>query len=488
MVFALGLLAKPMLVTLPLVFLLLDYWPLGRYTTRPATEHAMRRLVAEKLPLLMLVVVSCQKTLDAQRRGGALLSLDEAPAALRLANALIAYLHYGMKMLWPVDLAVFYPFPSQAGVAREAAFAGLVVAGVSILAVCWRRSRPYLIVGWLWYLGTLVPVIGLVQVGLQSMADRYTYIPLIGLFLVIVWGAADLVERWRWARLPGAATAAVTLGACAALSWVQVSRWRDSTRLWEHALTATPDNYQVHYSLGRAYRRTGDLGSSINHYRAAIALDPTRSEAHNNLGSVLARQGKLDEAVQEFSIALRLNPQNANSYANLGTAMSTCANWDQAVAFFRQAIALQPELAGHYFDLAYALQQRGDVAGARQQYLLGLRLDARWPQAANQTAWRLATDPDPHTRDGKLAVRRAQQACEATSFRDADLLDTLAAALAEVGQFAEARSVAQRALDAMPTGDHPKRALAVRHRLHLYESGQPFRGVVVAGPKWAETP
>jgi tetratricopeptide (TPR) repeat protein len=399
--FALGLMAKPMLVTLPFVLLLLDYWPLGRFQWSPAPaaspgngpKHTdlgfTLRLIWEKIPLLMLAALSCLITVYAQQL--AIAPLKKVPFPTRLANALIAYVGYLGKMIWPLHLAVFYPYPKDGWPWWQVAAAALVLLGISVLALRGARKYPYFPVGWFWYLGTLVPVIGLVQVGGQAMADRYTYIPLIGIFIVLSWGIGDLTARWGHRRVltPLAGTVLLVL---MVFTWVQLGYWQNPRSLFEHAIKVT-DNNAVAYSylieeygkrreinkasdmfqkaieiaptyvyaynnMGLAYEYNGRVSDAIPMYQKAIRVDPTFSEAYNSLGIIYASQGKNPEAIAMFQKAIQLNPSSA-AYNNLGMALAKQGDLDQAIAMFEEAVKLNPQNVGAQEMLRTFKAQRG---------------------------------------------------------------------------------------------------------------------------------
>ncbi len=302
--FSLGLMAKPMLVTLPFALLLLDYWPLGRLSLKglglataspkPGPGVTIKRLVWEKSPLLVLSALSCVVTVYAQKQVE--MTLQTFPIANRLANAMVAYGGYLGKMFWPAHLAVNYPLSRHGMLTWQAPFAGLVLVVLTFLAFRQARRHPYLLVRWLWYLGTLVPVIGLV-VRTQALADRFTYVPSIGLFIIVAYGIAELTARWLVPRSLLPLGAGVVLSALMICTWVQVSYWRDSISLYEHTLKVTRGNPLIQTNLGQALRNQGKLNQAIGHYAEAIRLMPDSAEAHNNLGEALAAQGKMDQAV-----------------------------------------------------------------------------------------------------------------------------------------------------------------------------------------------
>jgi tetratricopeptide (TPR) repeat protein len=384
--FILGLMSKPMIVTLPFVLLLLDYWPLKRFrfqmnrdfSTIGLQEAVKGGLIVEKIPLFLIAAASSMITLYAQQSGGAVGSSFLYPLHLRIVNALVSYASYIGKMLWPVNLAVIYPYPG-AFPAWLVAAACLMLAGISYLALKYHKSRPWLPVGWLWYLGTLVPVIGVVQAGSQAMADRYTYVPLIGLFIILAWGLFDLVQQNRLKNLAIPAISIAVLGALAAVSWVQVGYWKDSIALFSHALDVTQNNYVAHNNLGHrllelgktdealtqfeksiainpkfeiaylnlglAFSRKGELDQAIRHYSKALQIRPDYSVAHNNLGNVWYRMGKPDKAYEHYLQAIKINPAYAEAYNNLGAASIRLGELNRAVIFFKKALKINPEFA-----------------------------------------------------------------------------------------------------------------------------------------------
>ena len=367
--FALGLMAKPMLVTLPFVLLLLDFWPLGRMGLgpNPADGWALSRdgwattvrLVWEKLPLLALTVMSSIVTLVVHRRGGAVISLGATPLNLRVANALVSYVAYIGQMLWPARLAVLYPYAqSLPGWWTAGAFLGLMAISVAVIRAGPRR--PYLLVGWLWYLGTLVPVIGLIQVGDQARADRYTYIPLIGLFIVVAWGVPDLMVRWPFRRIALPAAAGLVSLACVIAARGQLRYWQDSTTLWTHALAVTTGNTIVHNNLGVVLADQGKLEEAIAHYSEALRIKADSADAHNNLGVALADQGKLEEAIAHYSEALRIQPDYADAHNNLGVALADQGKLDEAIAHFSEALRIKPDYIKARDNLRLTLVSRGN--------------------------------------------------------------------------------------------------------------------------------
>jgi Tfp pilus assembly protein PilF len=440
---ALGLMAKPMLVTLPFVLLLLDYWPLGRIDPRAEDRGAtLHRLIVEKLPLLALSAASSIVTVLAQRAGGAVSAVETVPLHLRAANALLSYGRYLGKMLWPDELSIFYPHPLLRG-AGDWPVWPTVVSGlllVVLTVVLLRSGRRYAVVGWLWYLGTLVPVIGLVQVGLQAMADRYTYLPLIGPFVVVAWAGVELHERLRTrgaARLFVPLAALIVVVACAATTHRQVGYWRDSIRLFEHAVRVAPGAATIHNNLGIELAVGGRGDKAIEQFRLALASVPDYPDACYNLGFALAGRGEYDEAIEHYEAALRLRPEHPLTHQQLGLALAHAGRPAEAVERFREAATLRPD----------------------------------WVAPLNSAAWMLATDPDPAVRDPEAALRLALRADELTGHRDPTVLDTLATAHAAAGQYDRARELTERAL---ALGPPPGAVDAIRARLQLYRQNRPF--------------
>jgi tetratricopeptide (TPR) repeat protein len=331
--FALGLMAKPMLVTLPFTLLLLDYWPLERATVLP--------LWTEKLPLFALSAASSVVTVIAQHAGGAVKNLLTVSFVARVANAAVAYVWYLGKSVWPASLAVFYPHP---GYWSGSLVVGsvLVLCGVTALALLLARRAPYLLFGWLWYLGTLVPVIGLVQVGSQATADRYTYVPLIGVFVALAWGLSALVAARPAARNAMAAFAVIALLALLLVTRAQVRVFSDSVSLFENALAVTHDNIVAENNLGNALRDRGEVDAAIAHYEEALLVRPDFFDARENLGLVLERLGRHDEAIAHLQQGVKIKPGLASAHHNLGIALANVHRVPEAIAEFEQAVRLDP--------------------------------------------------------------------------------------------------------------------------------------------------
>jgi tetratricopeptide (TPR) repeat protein len=444
--FSLGLMSKPMLVTVPCLLLLLDYWPLGRWGRNDA-----RRLVAEKAPFFLAAAAASAVTFVVQRQGGAM--ANALPLAARLANIPVAYCRYLGKLFWPVELAPFYP-PAH-WPPGTVALAGGLLAALTTAAVLLRRSRPYFLVGWLWFIGTLIPVIGLVPAGEQSMADRYSYVPSIGILVVLVWGACELSGRWRHQAFGAAATAAVAALVCFCLTREQVGYWKNSETLFRHALLVTRNNYLAHGNLGMVLQQQGLTEQAMAEYREALKENPEYpvahlnlaaalaglgrpaeaagqllealraqpdfAEAHFNLGILLQEQGRLEEAVREYERALRLKLPSADAHYNLGIALVRVGRSDEAIAHFEKALKLEPSSADAHFSLGLALSKKGllDEAiihyrqalrlmpdDARAHFYLGLALSGKGQlqEAINEFARTLEIKPDHAEARTNLAI------------------------------------------------------------------------------------
>jgi tetratricopeptide (TPR) repeat protein len=352
--FALGLMEKPMLVTLPFILLLLDFWPLHRTAARD--WDAWLRLVREKIPLFVVAALSGAVTVIAQQRGQAVASLGALPIASRMANAAIAYVDYIGQMLWPTRLAIFYPY-SEVVVSWMAA--ALALTAASILAARAAVRRPYLPVGWFWDLGTLIPVIGLVQVGGQGMADRYTYVPSIGLFIVGAWGLAELAAKFAVHPRGLAVSGAVVLGVCAFRANREVLNWRDGVAVWRHALDVTSNNPVAEWNLGWLLAGQGEDEQAVGHFAEAQRLAPEESGIHRDFGFVLATMGKLDDAVAQYSEALRIAPESADLHFGLAAVLAQKGSTDEAVRHYREALKIRPGHMESLMNLSVALANMG---------------------------------------------------------------------------------------------------------------------------------
>ncbi len=374
--FALGLMSKPTLVTLPLVLLLLDYWPLGRWS------GATLRMIREKLPLFVMSAASCVVTYLAQQRGGAVMSVSALPFSQRAANALTAYVSYVGKMLWPAKLAVQYPHPYLTPV-WQAAGAAMILVVITVFVIRLARSRPYLVVGWLWYLIVLLPMIGLVQVGDQAIADRYTYISFIGLFVILVWGAFDLFGS-RFATSPNSRVVSIlviiTLAVC---TWRQCAYWHDSVSLWKHTLAVTSKNSIAHYSLGVAYGELGRRADAIAEYKRAIRIRPKYSAAYYDLGVAYGELGRYVDAVEAYQQAISAKPEVAEAHNNLAISYGKLGMYAGAIDEYNEAIRINPEYFEAHYGLALILMKEGFADEAEKHLREAIRIKPTYASAYN---------------------------------------------------------------------------------------------------------
>jgi Flp pilus assembly protein TadD len=369
---AMGLLAKPMLVTLPFVLLLLDYWPLGRLLRDGEGATSLRRVVLEKLPLFALIGISSAVTYVVQQRGGA---VEEAALGLRLANAVTSYVGYVVKTLWPMSMAVMYPFPAHGVPLWKVLGATFILAAVTAGVIRFGGRWRYLPVGWFWYLGTLVPVIGLVRVGYQGSADRYTYIPSIGLSILIAWGAADLAVRLKarpaWVAVP----ACLVLVALTWATWAQVGHWRDTVTLYLHAIRVTEDNYVVYTNLGVAHLKSNNHNRAIHYLEKSVRARPDFDHGHYNLAVALQRTGRIDEAMEHFRLTLEARPDYANAHFALGMLLQREGKPAEAIEHLRSALDAMPDNVRLKHRLATALHDVGRLDEAIKRYREVLKAD-----------------------------------------------------------------------------------------------------------------
>ena len=398
--FALGLMSKAMLVTWPFVMLLLDYWPLQRVssfkfsvsspgpTPRSTFNSQLSTLVVEKLPFFGLAAVASVVTFVVQQHGGAYGEGENLPLGARSGNALISYCRYLGKMFWPTDLAVFYPHPGHWPL-EQVLLAGGLMVGITVLCFATRRRYPFLLMGWLWFCGTLVPVIGLVQVGEQSMADRYAYIPSLGVLILVIWGAYELTRRWRYHMIALSVAGCAAIILCFGLTRQQLGYWKDGETLFRHALAVTENNYIAHNDLGTALERKGRTDEAISQFLTAIRLTPDYAEAHNNLGIALVEKGRTGEAISQFQEAVRLKPDDAEARNNLGNALVEKGQTDEAIKQYQEAIRLKPDDAEVHNNLGSAFVKKGQIDKAISQYQEAIRLKPDFVEARHNLAYAL---------------------------------------------------------------------------------------------------
>ena len=479
--FVLGLMSKPMLVTLPFVLLLMDFWPFGRLQLGQVIQTdvvqtqktSILYLIGEKVPLFLLTAVASVAAYITQKKGGALARMDFALFKIQIANALVSYVSYIKKMIWPSQLAVFYPQPGTLQISKSVG-AGLLLIALTVFVVNFWRRFPYLFVGWFWYIGTLVPVIGLVKVGGFAMADRYTYIPLIGLFIIIAWFIPDLVALRSHRKVLLATFAMLYLSVLMALTWKQVRYWENSTALFNHTLNVTTDNSLAHMKLGEALAEHNKNAEAIRHYLEALRINPDFVQVHFNLGDVHASLGNFEDAVYYYNEALQKKPDFAKAHNNLGNAMARQGNSEAAVYHYNEALKINPNYAGAYYNLGKIAANQGKIEEAILHYRKVLLLNPIMKEALYNLSWTLATHENDKIRNGEEAVKLAEKLCKITQYNQPLALDALAAAYAETGQFDAAVLTAQNALKLALVFGPEELVLGLKRRLLVYETGSPY--------------
>jgi Tfp pilus assembly protein PilF len=447
--FSLGLMAKPMLVTVPFILLILDWWPLNRIRHSAATSRLLPvpetacptvspgRLIAEKIPLFVLTLIFCIITYSVQQAGG---SMSYIKFYIRVLNALTGYLGYLGKIVWPADLAVLYPYPAYVYPLKPPMISFIILTFVSVFIVYSVPKRPYLMAGWLWYVVTLIPVIGLVQVGIQSMADRYTYLPSIGIFMALSWTAAHLSAKWRYRTLIWSVLGCLTAAAMTVGTRTQLTYWKDTAALFDHTLAVTKNNYI----------------------------------AHKVYSGVLEQQERFDEAAIHLSKALKIWPDFPDANINMASLMIRRKQFDDAMVYLHKTMEIKPDNPRVHYYMGALFQTQLKFKEAIQAYEKTLQLDPDFTAAMNNLAWLLATTPDDEIRNPVEAVRLAEKGCKLTSFKDLNMLDTLAAAFASVNQFKEAIEMAQKALDLAIAEGQKNKAGQIAERLQLYRASKSY--------------
>jgi tetratricopeptide (TPR) repeat protein len=475
--FALGLMCKPMLVTLPIVLLLLDYWPLRCFEQKGAT---LGRLVVEKLPFLVLGVGSCLATIFAQH--AAIQPMERFPLLLRVGNAVIACVDYLRQTFWPVNLAVFYPWDAARIDLVSVGIAAAILAAIS-LAVFLARRRGYPVTGWLWFLVMLGPVIGIVQVGNQAHADRYTYLPQIGLVLMVVWGIAELAGRSRALRIVFAGLAVAALVPLTWMARAQTSYWHDSEQLWSRALAITTDNTVAEENLGEGLYQHGKVNDALSHFDKALRIEPNDAIAHGALGAILLRiPQQQKEALAHLQRSVEIYPDQAAVQSSLGVALLEAGNAEESFKHLEKAIALDPTDSDAHYNMGNTLLHLLKPKEAVAEYERAFQLNPKDVEALNNMAWVLATWPDQAGRDGAKAVAWAEKADALTQKRSSVHAATLAAAYAEVGRFPDAIKTAERALQLATDAGDTERAEFISVQMELYRANTPLRDQRFAPP------
>jgi tetratricopeptide (TPR) repeat protein len=471
--YVLGLMSKPMLVTLPFVLLLLDWWPLHRFE-----RSKLRPLLLEKVPLFLLAVASSVVTYLGQKRVGAVMTLEQSHFGVRLAKVPVNYVTYLWHTVWPEELLIPYPYPPTFAISQVVMSAALL-AGITLLVLWAVRSKPYAAVGWFWFLGTLVPVIGLVQVGTTPVADRFTYVPQIGLYLMVAWAARDLTASWRYRRQILGATAAMVITALMVCAAIQTSYWRDSESLWIHTLACTSGNYIAHGNLANTLADQGRSVEAIEHYQKAIEINPAYAEAENNLATVLLAAGRLGEAIEHCQRALEIDPNFAEAYYNLGCAFDNQGRSAEAIGHYQKAIELNPDLAEAHHNLGALFSSQGRLDETVKQYQRAIEIKPDNARAHYDLA-------------GVFGLRN--QLAEAIEhYRKAieikpDYVDAhgnLANALAAQGRLDEALKEYQRTLELVPHSaqTHYKLALALQTQHHFAAASAEYQRALELDPQ-----
>jgi protein O-mannosyl-transferase len=366
LIFALGLMAKPMLVTLPFVFLLLDYWPLERISR--FNRQVIYRLVLEKIPFIVLAIASSIIAFLTQQSSGAISSFAAIPLKFRIGNALISYMEYIGKMIWPSRLAVYYPHPYENVSVLYAVISAVFLLIVTILVIRFAKLHRYLVTGWFWYLGTLIPVIGIIQVGNFAMADRYTYITLTGLFIIIAWGLPQLLSKWKLRKFVLALSMIIVLPALAITAHRQAGFWKDSLTVFSHAAQVSSNNWLAYYNLGVFYGKMGRHSEAIEACKQTIRIKPDFPDAYDNLGIAFGKLDRHAEAMEAFKQAIRLKPANAKAHFNLGVAYDNLSRFSESIDAYKQAVRIKPDYAEAHTNLAYAYLNVGDKNSALAEY------------------------------------------------------------------------------------------------------------------------
>lgn len=468
--FSLGLMSKPMLVTLPCVLLLLDYWPFHRINTGEAMQWKQwTHLIVEKIPFFFLALIGCVLTFAAQSATGAVRHAEDFPLLVRLANPICSYGRYLAKAVWPGHMVIFYPMPPTPSWMLFA-LSLLVILGCTYLAFRWRDRFPWFGVGWLWFLGTLVPVIGIVQVGFQAMADRYTYIPYIGLFIIVAWGADYWIGKRPSIRPLALSAGAMALCTCIVITRNQMGYWHSNIEVFSHAVSLTPANLFSNGDLSYALAEANSRSKAMPPYEAILHIQ--ESEDGPPVADDNEAIAKRDDETTRLYELLNYDPNNATLYNNLGMVLSVQNKADEAIAQFEKATQLDSKSPWAYFNEAVLLQERGRVREAAADYKKAIDLRPVWPEALDKLAYLLATCPENQERNPAEAVELATKANELTARTSPGYLHTLAIAYAEARLFSNAVGIEQVALQKAEQAGFQKSTRDFQHELALYQKGK----------------
>jgi tetratricopeptide (TPR) repeat protein len=470
--------SKPMIVTLPFTLLLLDFWPLNRFQSiikkrNKNVFQVVLILAKEKLPLFVLSTVSSFVTFFVQQHGGAVASITSVPLESRVANAIVSYINYIWKMIWPLNLAVLYPL--REWYIGQVIISGFLLLALTILAVWTRKKWPYFFLGWFWYLGTMVPIIGLVQVGVQQMADRYTYIPFIGLFIIVAWGVTDISANWTWRKNIQGLFVGVVCIFFIIVAWFQTGMWKNGITLFSHTVKITHNNSIAYCGLGQALDRHGKYDEAVRYYLKALHINPNYADAHYELGVTLEKQGHSTESLKHYSKALRIKPNYAKVHNNIGAILSKQGKTKEAIDHYQKAIQIRPDYAIAYYNLGKICAKHGRVMEAITNYQKALQSNFNMTQALYQLSWILATSEEEKYRNGEEAIKLAERLCKVTQYRQPLSLDALAAAYAETKKFDMAILTAQKGFELAEQQGAKELASGLKRRLALYKKRQPYR-------------
>ena len=469
LMFALGLMSKPMLVTLPFVLLLLDYWPLERFGKRTVFY-----LIREKTPFIILSAASSVITFLVQRSGGAVVTTALIPLRFRVFNVLVSYVNYIEKMIWPSRLSFFYPHPQQNISILYTAAAAVILLIITIVIIRYSKNHRYLVTGWFWYLGTLLPVIGLVQVGSQAMADRYSYIPLTGLFIIIAWGFPALAAKWKFKKIVITSSAILIISALSICTYIQLRYWRNSLTLFQHALEVTENNHIAHLQMAESLYEEQRLDEAVGEYQKYLQIISDDSEVLNVFGVALGRLGRQEEAVKSLTKALQIKPNFAEAHANLGYALTIQGNLEKASVHFLRALQLDPNSAESHSHFGKILLRSGKINEAITHFERALKLKPDWVELMNTMAWYMAVNTNTAVYNPGRAVKLAQRACELTNYKEPELLDTLGVAYAATGDFDKAVETTQKALKLCQSSEHGALKSEIKNRQNLYMGKKSF--------------
>ncbi|MBU0677574.1 MAG: tetratricopeptide repeat protein [Verrucomicrobia bacterium] len=509
LLFLLGLMSKAMLITLPVTLILLDIWPLERRAKDRPFVAALWDSVLEKAPLFIIAMAFGLETLRSQGGSGAMIPHDDFPFHWRLAYAANNYVFYLLKMVWPTKLSVIYPRPTAALPAGICVLDTLILLSITLGAVlCFRRKR-YMLTGWLWYLITMAPVCGLFAAGMAVKADRFAYVPLIGIFIILVWGTSELSRRGKAARRALFCAGILIVGSLLVSARMQLSVWRNSLSLFQHAVSVTDNNASAHNNLGVALKDKGSVEEALKHYRQAFEIEPRHSMARNNAARVLDQEGREDEAVELlkesiavtpwyplayfhlgeisfrhglvaegtalFEQGLTQDPRDVEARNNLGNLLANHGKYEEACARYREALSLNPQHLPSRINLANILAKSGEQRKAVAQYREVLKLNPDTVLALNPLAWLLAVSEDTQIRDPAEAVQLATRAVDLDKTDNPLYVSTLAAAYAARGDYETAASLTRTQLARLKTGAPANLQAELRRRLMLYSANQPYR-------------